>query len=287
MLKLVLLFVVACMHFIHADEKTTPFTPESSRPLELLEPSEYKIAWPFFKDFQINEPMLYLTLEKRGAGKVLTDSKTNPSFVLVYNPASHTFLSGELDQVSLQAVASYLKTLPKVSLVCPTDWKYRQFFEKDGFTPVDRIQFRRAKSLGRAHEWKSQLSPEYSVGKIEGKNFDQCEWRPILLSFYGDEERFFDQAMGICLSDEKGCVLSECYALITTGKAEIGVFTAENYRGKNLGTIVSAFMLDYCYAHDLEPFWSCDQINTASASVAKKLGFEEERRYVFLKWPSP
>lgn len=265
------------MNFIPADEKST----------ELLELNEYKIAWPFFKDFQINEPMLYLTLEKRGSGKVLTDSKTNPSFILVYNPAGYTFLSGELDQISLQAVASYSKTLPKVSLACPADWKYRQFFEKEGFTPVDRIQFRRNKSLDRVREWKSQLPPEYSVGKTEGKNFHQCKWRPTLLNFYGDEKRFFDQAMGICLSDEKGSVISESYALISTGKAEIGVFTDENYRGKNLGAIVSSFILDYCYAHDLEPFWSCDQTNPASVSVAKKLGFEEERRYVFLKWPSP
>ncbi|HSX26616.1 MAG TPA: GNAT family N-acetyltransferase [Chlamydiales bacterium] len=273
------------MRFILAAEKTTPFMLESSCLLELLEPDEYKIAWPPFKDFQINNPMLYLILEKRGAGNVLTDSKINPSFVLVYNPASYTFLGGELDQVSLQTVSAYLKTLPKVCLACPTGWKYRPFFEKEGFTPVDRIQFRRAKSLVKVHEWKSQLPPEYNISKIEKKNFDQCKWQPILLSFYGDEKRFFDQTVGFCLSDENGCVVSESHALISTGKAEIGVFTDENYRGKNLGTIVCAFMLDYCYAHDLEPFWSCNQTNPASASVAKKLGFEEELRYIFLKWP--
>jgi RimJ/RimL family protein N-acetyltransferase len=141
--------------------------------------------------------------------------------------------------------------------------------------------------LVKVDEWKNQLPPEYSVGKIEEKNFAQCKWRPFLLSFYGDEQRFFDQAIGICLSDEKGRVLSESYALISTGKAEIGVFTDENYRGKNLGTIVCAFMLDYCYAHDFEPFWTCDRTTLVSASVAKKLGFEEERQYVFLKWPAP
>lgn len=285
MQKLILFFMIASMTMIHSKE-FVPVVLESSSLLELLEPSEYDLALPFFKDFQINEPMLYLTLEKRGAGKVFTDSKIAPSFILVYNPASYTFLSGELDETSLESVASYLKTLPKVNLACPTNWKYREFFEKEGFIPVDRIQFKRATSLLKMDEWKNQVTPEYTVDKIDKRSFPQCKWRSILLDFYGNEQRFFEQAIGICLSDEKGSILSESYALISTGRAEIGVFTDENHRGKNLGAIVCAFVMDHCYARDLELFWSCDKTNPASSSLAKKLGFEEERRYVFLKWRS-
>jgi hypothetical protein len=118
---------------------------KSSSLLESLEPNEYEIALPFFKDFQINETMLYLTLEKRGSGKVLTNSKTNPSFVLVYNSACYTFLGGELDQISLQAVVSYLKTLPKVSLACPTNWKYRGFLRRKDLLPLTEFNFEELK----------------------------------------------------------------------------------------------------------------------------------------------
>jgi hypothetical protein len=264
---------------------STVFTEKFADSLKLLKPDEYKIAWPFFKNFKINEPMLCLTLERRGVGTVLTNNTTNPSFALVYNPASYTFLNGELDSGSLQAVSLYLKTLPGVSLACPTDWKYKSFFEQEGFKSIDRVQFQRNLDLTKVYKWKSQLPSTYRVSNISEKNFHQCKWRQELINFYGSAERFFDQAKGVCLSDENGLVISESYALISTGKAEIGVVTDENYRGKNLGTIVCAFVLDYCYTQDLKPFWSCDLINPASSSIAKKLGFEEDCRYVFLKWP--
>jgi RimJ/RimL family protein N-acetyltransferase len=57
------------------------------------------------------------------------------------------------------------------------------------------------------------------------------------------------------------------------------VVTDEGYRGRNLGTIVCAFMVEYCCHRNLEPIWSCMASNPASASIARKLEFEEECKY--------
>lgn len=250
--------------------------------LELLAPEDYTLALPFFADFHINEPILYSILEQKNPGKVLTDNRRNPSFVLIYSPGSYTFLAGSLDQLALQAVASYLKTLPRISLVCPLGWEHRAFFEAAGFTAVERIQFRRSDEPLPLDSWKESLAAHYSIEKIDHKNFDLCTWRSFMLSLYGNKEQFYGTDKGFCIVDE-GRVISESFALTGGGKAEIAVVTNENYRGQNLGTIVSAVMLKYCYQHGIEPLWSCDACNPASISIAKKLGFKEEGRYFFLK----
>jgi RimJ/RimL family protein N-acetyltransferase len=253
--------------------------------LELLEPTEYTLTEALFSAAKINVPILHCILENKIANKVLVDSKKKPLYALAHCPGSWTFLAGELNQVALHTVATYLKSLPKVSLACPLGWEYRHFFENERFAPVDRIQFRRSHDLHAIQLWKDRLASPDSVDEISEKNFDQCNWRLFVLNYWGDKHRFYFNGKGFCIV-RQGKVLSESYGLIARDNVEIGVVTDENHRGQNLGTMICAFMLSHCYEHGLEPFWSCDAANAASASIAKKLGFKEDCRYLFLKYSS-
>jgi RimJ/RimL family protein N-acetyltransferase len=164
------------------------------------------------------------------------------------------------------------------------DWKFRSFFEELGFNPVERMQLRRPAGSLHLETWKHSLP--YTASKINRENFNQCHWRSLILSCYGDVDHFLAHGMGFCLLDQ-GKIISESYGFIAKGKAEIGVITDKNYRNQNLGTLISAVMLDYCYKNHLEPYWNCDISNLASIALAKKLGFEEDCQYLFLKWTSP
>ncbi len=254
--------------------------------LELIDIEEYVIAKPFFTDFKINQPILHAMLENRSAGKVFTDDKTNPSFMLVCSPAGYVFLGGEPNQASLRQIVSYLKTLSYISLVCPLDWKFKDFFLKAGFTTVDRIQFQRCVAVFNLDSWKEKLPSQYSISKINKEIFPQCNWYSFIRSCYGESDRFFSNGMGFCLTAQ-GKIVSESYGLIAANKAEIGVVTDPSYCGQNLGTCICAIMLNYCYEHTIEPFLSCNSDNSASAAIAKKLGFEENCRYFFLRWVMP
>lgn len=80
--------------------------------LEMLNSDEYEMTKPFFHDFNTYASILHSILEKRSAGKVFTDDKNNPSFVLVCSSSvfsnlnAPAYLGGTLDQVSLRKVAS-------------------------------------------------------------------------------------------------------------------------------------------------------------------------------------
>ncbi|MBA3817056.1 MAG: GNAT family N-acetyltransferase, partial [Parachlamydiaceae bacterium] len=219
--------------------------------LELTGPEEYVNAKPFFTNFKINQPILHGMLENKSAGKVFTDNKTNPSFMLVCSPAGYVFLGGEPSQASLVKIASYLKTLPYVSLVSPLDWKFKDFFVRVGFSAVDRIQFQRRAATSSLDSWKNKLPNQYPITRINQENFPQCNWQSFILSCYGERDRFFSNGVGFCLTDQ-GRIVSESYGLIAADKAEIGVVTDPSYYGQNLGTCICAIMLEYCYEHNIE-----------------------------------
>jgi hypothetical protein len=271
---------------IAAGEAMDSILKSEESELELIDIEEYVIVKSFFADFKINQPILHGMLENRSAGKVFTDNKTNPSFMLVCSPAGYVFLGGEPDHASLIKIASYLKTLSYVSLVSPLDWKFKDFFLGAGFTAVDRIQFQRRVAVSNLDSWKNKLPNQYSISKINKENFPQCNWHSFILSCYGERDRFFSNGIGFCLTDQ-GKIVSESYGLIAADKAEIGVVTDPSYYGQNLGTCICAIMLDYCYEHNIEPFWSCNTDNPASAAIAKKLGFEMDCSYYFLRWVKP
>jgi RimJ/RimL family protein N-acetyltransferase len=290
-------FLVICVislgqiQLAHAgDRMEHPLKEESG--LETFNLDEHKISKHFFEDFNIFETILHSILENKSAGTVFTNNENNPSFVLVCSPSiasspnAYAYLGGELDQESLRKVGSYLQKFPKVSLVVPIDWKFRTFFEELGFNPVERLQLRRPFDFFNLDTWNRSLPNHYSISRINDENFAQCNWHSFILSCYGDNDHFFANGIGFCLLDQ-GKIISESYGLIANGKAEIGVITDEKYRGQNLGTIICAIMLDYCYKNGLEPYWNCDVCNPASTAVAKKLGFEENCKYLFLKWIAP
>ncbi len=51
--------------------------------------------------------------------------------------------------------------------------------------------------------------------------------------------------------------------------------TNPQYMGRGLGTIVASKMVRYALDNGYEPDWGCDTENFGSASIARKLGFEE------------
>ncbi|MCX6100821.1 MAG: GNAT family N-acetyltransferase [Candidatus Bipolaricaulota bacterium] len=75
-----------------------------------------------------------------------------------------------------------------------------------------------------------------------------------------------------------GEALVEAYApLHGRNTIGLGVMTAEAHRGNDYETLVTAHMIDRCLEQGLPVAWSCETENPASASIARKLGFQGER----------
>ncbi|CDZ81272.1 GNAT acetyltransferase [Candidatus Rubidus massiliensis] len=258
---------------------------ENKTNLQILHCQEYILAKPFYQNLTINEAILHAILENKSAGKVFTDNKIAPSFMLTCSFAGYVFLGGSPNLTNLENIISFLKTLSYVSLICPLNWEYQKLFVEAGFIPTNRIQLKRPNSSFHIKFWKQTIPNDYSFEKIDNTTFPKCNWYSFICDFYGDSKRFYNNGVGFSLTYKEN-LISESYCLSSSKKCEIGIATHIDYRGRNLGTITSALAVDHCYKKNLEPIWSCNVDNPASAGIAKKLGFQEDCRYYFLKWGS-
>ncbi|MCB1109916.1 MAG: GNAT family N-acetyltransferase [Chlamydiia bacterium] len=251
-----------------------------------LNTSEYATVKLLFRGATINLPTLHSVLEGTSAGKIFVDQRQAPSMALVCNNAGYTFLAGDLNQNILAESVKLLKSFPRVTLVCPLKSSYRSFFIGEGFQPVERLQLTRPSHSIDMKSWIKKLPPQYKISSLDKELFPQCLWSEFIQKYCGTVDRFFAHSKGFCIL-EKGKVVSESYLLEAQGLGEVAVITDENHRGQNLGTIACVVALDSCYQRGIEPYWSCDADNLASVAIAKKLGFEENATYDFLKHSAP
>ena len=71
--------------------------------------------------------------------------------------------------------------------------------------------------------------------------------------------------------DEVACTAFS--AFVIDQQLEIGIETADNYRGKGYAIGTCCALIDYCLENDYEPVWGCKLHNTPSYLLAQKLGF--------------
>lgn len=91
---------------------------------------------------------------------------------------------------------------------------------------------------------------------------------------------FLDKGIGFCIKDEYRIIswsLMDCYH---SEKAEIGIFTDEEHKGKGFGTLTAAATVKACFEMNINQIgWHCIDTNKGSCRIAKKIGFEEVLLY--------
>jgi hypothetical protein len=121
---------------------------------------------------------------------------------------------------------------------------------------------------------------------------DGCEMRPVNAELYKrladydprTAESALQKGIGFCLmrGDE---ILCEAFAtLLTANVMEMGVTTHKPYEGNGYGTLTCAHLVRACEAKGCETYWNCNQQNVASLKIARKLGYQTEKKYRLLYW---
>jgi hypothetical protein len=124
----------------------------------------------------------------------------------------------------------------------------------------------------------------YFLSSISNDNFNRCNWYELLTRIFGDEKSYFKYAKGYCISDGDKIISESHTGYISDNKFEIATVTVPEYQKKNLSYIVCLRLLnDYMQVGQYHPVWSCEERNTASMAVAKKLGFRIDKHYSLIK----
>lgn len=208
-----------------------------------------------FKKFP-NQGVLWEIIEKNQSGKIF---ELSDDTVLVmencYDP--FVFIAGLLTDEAVSDVISLVSSLKFPMVYCNP--KYHHLFLKRGWNFHLRMEL----SLKSRNETEV-LNQGMSIQPIKSLDlFKKCSWYKERSESYGSDENFLAYGVGyaLCIGSE---VVSEAYAGIGNGYAEIGVITHPNYRGKGYATVITSHLIKQCIDSELIPKWSCNANNQAS-----------------------
>lgn len=223
-----------------------------------------------------NNPALWAVFLGRHSGKAFVDNLLNPKQGLVRTDALLTYASRGISQEFLaQAIEQFLQY--------ERIWLVRNQGDAPapaGYKTIPRLEFYDYDPQSQnLKDLRSRLPAELKLRMIDMQLLQRCEWRDDMAFYCGSLENFLKHDLGMCLMEGEEIVVESYASAFGAHYAEIGVLTRETQRGKGLAPITTAYLIDELEQRGYHAYWSCDLDNSASARVARKLGFIIERAY--------
>ena len=232
-----------------------------------------KLILKEFKTFP-NQGILWEIIEKQQTGKIF-ELSANTILVMENCPDPFVFIAGLLTDEMVNDVISLINALDFPMVYCNP--KYHPLFLKRdwNFHLRAKLSLKNPKKT----EILNQVIDIHPIKSLE--IFKKCTWYKERSALYGSDESFLAHGTGyaLCIGSE---VVSEAYASIGGGYAEIGVITHPNYRGKGYATLIISHLIKQCIDAQIAPQWSCNVDNRASLNTGLRMGFEVNDYYTLL-----
>ncbi|MGG6313778.1 GNAT family N-acetyltransferase [Paenibacillus macerans] len=111
------------------------------------------------------------------------------------------------------------------------------------------------------------------LAKTTGAMFDRIPGTVVPKHFWRDATAFERAGLGYSLFCGGELAATAFSAYRNERQLEIGIETAEPFRGRGFARLVSRALIDECLRLGLEPVWACRRGNEGSYRLAQQLGF--------------
>ncbi len=242
-------------------------------------------ALPALFDLAVpNSSVLWSVIEGRNAGRAWVDCIQTPSQCVIRTDAVYTFFSRQISQTFLNEAIGYFRQTEPIWLVWSPEETVEPLLFED--TKIShRLEFYDCDVHDPVlADWRRRLPDEFEIRTIDRTLLERCQWRSAMAHWCGSLDNFLVNGTGLCLMDGDDIVVEAYASSFGQGQAEIDVITHESYRGQGYAPITCAYLIKVCAELGYQPYWSCDVANKASANVARKLGFQQEKVYQLLDY---
>lgn len=216
-------------------------------------------------------------------GDIFTYSANNCETVLFWHGCGFAYLAGKPDKAFLEDVYELMlnRNNSRRFILMTNNKDTENFFRsKDGICIERRYLF----------EYTENQSP---VIPTLPSGFEIKEIDPELLSaihggivpslFWESSETFLQKGKGYCILDGGNVAAWAFSAAVSSSEIDIGVETAENYRGRGLAAAAAKAMIKYAFDVGKSPVWACHCNNAASKRLAEKIGFAKTSECSIIK----
>jgi RimJ/RimL family protein N-acetyltransferase len=222
------------------------------------------------------------------SGKILTDDPVRPHWCLVWEADDGTlYRGGEYGQEILNEAVNRLRQEGIVAMGFRDGDPEMNRFPPDPDAGADCLEFDRPIGGSDLSPYLRALPDGFSAQRMDRALLERSPKYDENLNRYGNLENFLTRGLAVCIlhGDEIAC---EAYAdMEILGTREIGIRTQAPYRKQGLATIACAHLIKLCEELGSRTYWDCVKLNRGSTSLARKLGFQNERAYKLLAWFKP
>ena len=236
--------------------------------------------------FDIHKPTMpraFNVLEGLNRGQILVDDLEHPTCAAVRDGMYGTlYFGGKISAPLVEALVQHFRELGEVGIGCwpddPLNEKIPPDCDYDG-----RTYYFTKRSPNNVLQ-NTQLPVGYRLLPRDEHLFRRSFDYQSTLDLFGREADVLQQTLGVVILHEDTVACEAATGAATHGLIEVGVSTAEPYRGRGLATIACAQLIETCEERGYKPWWDCAKQNIPSVQLAKKLGYQQEPEYRYVWW---
>ena len=236
--------------------------------------------------FDITKPTMpraFSVLEGVNRGQILVDDPRDPTSAVVRDGMYGTlYFGGHMSAPLLAALVQYFRGVGEVGIGCwlgdPLNEMIPSDFDYDGRT----YYFTQRSS--HADLQNLRLPSGYSLLPRDEHLFLRAFDYQSTLELFGTVENVLQRTLGVVIMHGETIVCEAATGAPTHGLIEVGVTTAEAFRGQGFATRACARLIEMCEEQGYKTWWDCAKQNIPSVRLAKKLGYHGEPEYRYVWW---
>ncbi|MDP4203460.1 MAG: GNAT family N-acetyltransferase [Bacteroidota bacterium] len=260
----------------------------------LLQKQDYHKVTEHLRQITVNHLFARFIIEQKVDGKVFVDNPDNPTTFYILHPYSMSLLFGNVDNTEFNsALVAYLLNTDKhrqtFEWLQAPEKKWQAFLSDtfgDRFVAVEenrgavndkieittRVNFKFNKEKFEAI---SAMTPvDKQVVRTDTAHYDAIQGAVIPENFWNNRDDFFENGVGFTSLSDNEVASTAFSSFIFDDTLEIGIETAQPYKGKGYAFAACSALINYCIEKNYEPVWSCKKDNIGSYRLACRLGFE-------------
>lgn len=243
-------------------------------------------ASSFIQQIEVDQVYPLSIAEGLQTGEVFADDLDNPSCYLYWHYCGFAYLAGEYDEAFICEIKNKMHHPSRghsgrLALEAGNDKRLEQMLLKDGTIQKNEqylFEFKNPVTQNTLPEPGVDLLP------IDSNNYEMMSGRIVPAFSWESKEQFLKHGFGYCLMNRGKFAACAFSAGISEEFVDIGVETAQEYRGKGYGKIVVSKMIEEILRRGKTPVWQCHVGNEISKRLAVSQGFQVRGVHPLYKW---
>lgn len=221
-------------------------------------------------------------------GRIFTDDPAHPQWTFVWEADDGTlYRGGHFGRKVLSDAVTLLRQGGVVALGFRDGERDTDLFPPNPQAGAECLEFERPMGISDLSRFLSKLPSGYALCRMDHTLLERSPKNDETIHRYGSLDNLLEKGIAVCILHGEE-IVCEAYAdMDIRGMREIGVHTQEAHRRQGLATITCATLINLCEQAGSRTYWDCARLNAGSVSLARKLGFQNERAYKLLAWFKP